>query len=313
MNIGVVIVTYNRIEKLKKALMCYEKQILRPAYMLVVDNASTDGTREYLESWKAENSDYKKFIITMTYNTGGAGGFYVGMEKALELSAEWIWLADDDAYPRTDTLNKLSEYYEALDSDEKSDISAVCSAVYNFGKIHFAHRNYLEVTAFKVKMTKSALEDYEKEAFDFDILSYVGSCIRKDALLKAGLVEKNYFIYRDDQEHSIRIKKTGRLVCVTGSIVDHDTPPFDAEDINWGKFYFKRNDFLMIRKHFPIYFFLFRIVKRGIQDISFLSKNSKELKKMYCYAYKEAVMNRQGINKIYKPGWKPESKKSGKE
>ena len=55
MKIGVVIVTYNRLEKLKIALKSYEKQSFKPQYILVVNNNSTDGTLEYLKEWKSKN------------------------------------------------------------------------------------------------------------------------------------------------------------------------------------------------------------------------------------------------------------------
>ncbi len=56
-DIGAVIVTFNRLEKLKKALASYEKQTLLPEYIIVVDNASNDGTKEYLEEWKKEKRE----------------------------------------------------------------------------------------------------------------------------------------------------------------------------------------------------------------------------------------------------------------
>ena len=62
MKIGVVIVTYNRLEKLKIALESYEKQKVKPKYILVVNNNSNDGTKEYLEQWKEKNNDIEKFL-----------------------------------------------------------------------------------------------------------------------------------------------------------------------------------------------------------------------------------------------------------
>ena len=49
MKIGAVVVTYNRLDKLKKALESFEKQLYLPAYVIVADNASTDGTAQYLQ------------------------------------------------------------------------------------------------------------------------------------------------------------------------------------------------------------------------------------------------------------------------
>ena len=49
MKFGVVLVTYNRLDKLKIALECYEKQKYLPKNIIVVNNASTDGTKEFLD------------------------------------------------------------------------------------------------------------------------------------------------------------------------------------------------------------------------------------------------------------------------
>ena len=47
MNFGVVLVTYNRLDKLKIALECYEKQTYLPKNIMIINNASNDGTNEY--------------------------------------------------------------------------------------------------------------------------------------------------------------------------------------------------------------------------------------------------------------------------
>lgn len=104
--IGVVIVTYNRKEKLKKALKAYDQQIFLPCEIIVVNNASTDGTNEILDRWKSENSIYSKVVIDSKYNVGGSGGFYLGEKRALHDNISWIMIADDDAYPDTDYIKK---------------------------------------------------------------------------------------------------------------------------------------------------------------------------------------------------------------
>ncbi len=306
MKIGVVLVTYNRLEKLKHALGCYSAQTYKPAYLLAIDNCSDDGTAEYLEEWVNTPEDFEKKLVHLPENTGGAGGFYEGMNIAMGMDADWIWVSDDDAYPRESAFAELNAFYRKLKPEKLDGISAICSAVYNGGVPHLGHRNYLEVSKWKVKMIESSAEDYEKPYFRFDILSYVGSCIHKSTLEKVGLDEKDYFIYRDDQEHSIRLRKAGVMFCVTSSIVDHDTPPFDEDLVNWGKFYFKRNDFLMIKKNFPYRYFLIRFFKRYIEDVSFLSKRKPELKKMYKEAYRDAWKGKKGLHSLYRPGWKPE-------
>lgn len=83
-DIGVVIVTYNRLNKLKRTLSSYSSQKLLPKYILVVNNASTDGTDAFLSEWKLQNNQHDivaKYVINLSENRGGSGGFYIGQEK----------------------------------------------------------------------------------------------------------------------------------------------------------------------------------------------------------------------------------------
>ena len=111
--IAVILVTYNRLEKLKIALKCYDNQIKAIEEMIIVDNCSNDGTKEFLENWCREEGKYKKSVLHLAENTGGAGGFGAGMDLALErinakkLDAEWLLVSDDDAFPEVDELEKL--------------------------------------------------------------------------------------------------------------------------------------------------------------------------------------------------------------
>ena len=124
-------------------------------------------------------------------------------------------------------------------------------------------------------------------------------------MLRAGFVERDYFIYSDDREHSLRIRKEGYILCVPESIVDHDTPPFRTNEISWKRYYGKRNDFLMIRKHFPGRYFILRYIRRYLEDISVFSGNDRELKKILRAAYWDALRGKKGMHSVYKPGWKP--------
>lgn len=109
-SVAVVIVTYNRLKKLKTALYYYEKQILLPEYIIIVNNYSTDETKEYLEEWKKKVNKFKKIVINAKENLGGSGGFYLGQQEAMKLNVDWIYLADDDAYPDSNYISNLVKY-----------------------------------------------------------------------------------------------------------------------------------------------------------------------------------------------------------
>ena len=109
MNVIAVVVTYNRLELLKRNLSCLRRQTVPLTTLVVVDNGSTDGTG----AWLDEQEDVKTIHQT---NVGGAGGFYTGMEYARLADADWIWCMDDDVFPRPDCLEQLLAYagYEGV-------------------------------------------------------------------------------------------------------------------------------------------------------------------------------------------------------
>lgn len=106
-SIYAIIVTYNRKDLLAFCLDCVSQQTKPPSNIIVVDNASTDGTSKFLESTQ------KKYAIPVTVlhlptNVGGAGGFRAGIKHAIQLQASEVWLMDDDGFPSQNCLELLS-------------------------------------------------------------------------------------------------------------------------------------------------------------------------------------------------------------
>src|SRR5918998_5992428 len=98
-----VVVTYNRKEMLVECLEALARQTVPPTRVVLVDNASADGTREHVEAAAPLPVDY----LRVTRNGGGAEGFHYGVRAALERPCEWLWLMDDDCEPPPDCLASL--------------------------------------------------------------------------------------------------------------------------------------------------------------------------------------------------------------
>ncbi len=96
---SIVITTYNRVDLLKRAVQSAFDQTV-PAQVIVVDNASTDGTFAYVESL----GDRVTYVRNQT-NTNHAGAVNAGAEAA---SGEWIKLVDDDDYLATNCIEKMA-------------------------------------------------------------------------------------------------------------------------------------------------------------------------------------------------------------
>ena len=300
-DICAVVVTYNRLDKLKKALASYSAQELLPKYLVVVNNASTDETGVFLEAWQKQPEGFQKIVITSEENLGGSGGFYLGQKKALDLDADWVMLADDDAYPEPDYLIGMQNY---IDTHDKEKISVVCGKVMEKGSPVNVHRAYLKSKWDRNFQAFIPLEYYEKEFFEPDFVSYVGIVINKSKLLSAGLVNKDFFIWYDDTEHSYRLSQQGKLICLPSYIMLHDV----AEDnltFSWKYYYGFRNNVVFFKKHFSFQY-PFVIIKFLLKTLlcPLHGRSFSEVRLRFA-AVKDGIQGNLGKHKLYKPGWKP--------
>ena len=304
--VGVVIVTYNRLDKLKTALDCFDRQTESPAYLLVVDNASTDGTERYLDGWKAETSAYERKVIRNGENLGGSGGFYTGLEASLSLEADWVWVSDDDAFPEEDAIAAVKGCLDRH-CHELDRISAVCGAVINEGQIDIAHRKNMYSRGLWVREQLISATEYEKKEFELNGFSYVGTVIHREKMKAVGLTQKDYFIWWDDTEHSLRLAKAGKIICDPEIRIHHDVPVVKSQ-FSWKNFYGYRNAADLYRRHFPKrcyhYFRLRAILISRVLDLVGVRKAGNCA--VRC-AMKDVQEGRLGIHPVYKPGWKPEN------
>ncbi len=295
--IGAVIVTYNRLQKLKIALQAYENQKFKPKYLLVINNNSMDGTKEYLDLWQKESSEIVHLVLHLKENTGGSGGFYEGIRAAETMESDWIWVADDDAYPAKDCFEKMAEFIKLSDVVE---IAALCSAVYTNGHIDTWHRRRFGKRFGIVRVEDCiSVKEYEKNNFELDLFSYVGTLINRKVILKVGLPQKDYFISYDDSEHSIRVSKQGKIICIPNAKVIHDSIESAEDIITWKKYYALRNKIYSYNNHFGLLQSSFQTYYYYIKY-----KNNIVLKQMTKRAINHAKRGILGVDEIYKPGWK---------
>ncbi len=107
MRVVAVVVTFNRLPLLQ-GLVARLREVAEVDEVLVIDNASSDGTGEWLASAGVTHR-------TLTENRGGAGGFHDGLEWAMERGADLAWLMDDDGLPDPDCLSMLLGLRDDLD------------------------------------------------------------------------------------------------------------------------------------------------------------------------------------------------------
>lgn len=302
MNICVVIVTYNRLNKLQKALQSYESQTCPPHCIIVVNNNSTDGTHDYLSQRSVSNSNIpERIIINLDVNTGGAGGFHAGMKRALDTDADWIWVSDDDAYPDKDALYHVQQYAET----HSRDTACICGAVYLNGVIDIDHRRISKNRLIKMPY-KLPKDCYSKQDILIEETTFVGSCFNAEVVRKAGLPIKDFFIYFDDTEYSHRIRHYGNIVLLPDIKITHDTITY-AQPTNviatWRDYYLIRNHIYTLRRHHLPSFFAYCIKKIYDTLTTYIKNGHKQQLKLNFTAISHGITGHLGLHHIYKPGY----------
>jgi len=241
-----VVVTYNRKALLEECLTALLNQTRRLDEIIVIDNASTDGTEDLVKA-QFPGVTYVK----LAKNTGGAGGFYKGMKLAFEKGHDWIWVMDDDSIAMADALEKLAR----RDLMDVEQVCAVASTVLDAqGNIYKPCRrllNGMRLTKWIFEADKHSVpvERYADAHFEIDTASFVGLLVSRETIEKVGLPKKEFFIYWDDVEYSLRIRRIGRILTVPDSKIVHK-PPVGPSIIGRRKlYYFHRNRVYTCRLH----------------------------------------------------------------
>ena len=213
MSTTAVIVTFNRREHLAGCLDAITAQTVPVESVVVVDNASTDGTPDYLrERGYLDRPGVR--LERLSVNGGGAGGFSHGVAVARAGDADWIWLLDDDAEPEPRALERL------LVSAPAADPSTACVAplvLDTQGEVQRYHRG-----RWRGRPRPLPLEDCRGPApVELEYVTFVGPLVRAAAARATEPPRADFFIWAEDYEYSFRLREQGRMWLVPTAVVVH--------------------------------------------------------------------------------------------
>ncbi|MGB9702350.1 MAG: glycosyltransferase [Candidatus Kapaibacteriota bacterium] len=278
-SIAVVVVTYNRLELLKKSVAKLFQQTKEFDKLIIVNNGSTDGTKEWLEKLLQKND---KLIVVSQENLGSSGGQYTGFKVAYEYGFEWIWEMDDDVSARENCLEELF--------NERQENLILSPLRYNSeGKVFFNEvKSYNLTNPFKsFWIEKISEKDLCKKQIPVEGITFEGSFFNRSLIEKIGLPEKHFFLYGDDTEYFLRARKAGfEINILTTAKLDRMLPDITQEKIHTqARYYYIRNIMLIDRLHGnllvkflrpAIYFVKWLLNSKSYSDIKFTIKAFKD-------------------------------------
>ena len=215
-----VVVTFNRLDLLARQLQRLA-EIPGLEEVLVVDNASTDGTGEWLRGQPVQ-------AVTLAENTGGAGGFSHGLQWAMERGADLAWLMDDDGLPEPDCLELLLQR-EDLDFWGPAVLSAadparLCFPIRLPGGTRVVH----EMAAVEQAAQDGLIRGV--------VIPFNGVLLTRELVERIGHPRADFFIWGDDVEYLWRAEAAGaRIATVVAAHVLHPATDDLGTPMMWGR------------------------------------------------------------------------------
>lgn len=211
-----VVVAYDRRALVLEVLAAVLAQDPRPAEILLIDNASSDGTAQAVRSRFPSVR-----LMELTRNTGGAGGFAVGIGEATAGKADLAWLLDDDAVPEPGALAALLDAHARYPG--RTPPAAVASrVVWVDGRLHRMNvpRRRRDATR-RDRRAAAAVGCTPMRSASFCSLLVDLRAARREPLPVA-----DYFLWNDDFEYTARLLRARPGLLCPASVVVHKTATF---------------------------------------------------------------------------------------
>jgi dTDP-4-dehydrorhamnose reductase len=209
-----VVLSYKRQGLLKRCLDGISAQSRPCAGIIVVDNASNDGTEEML--LQSQLANLKVYVLSD--NTGASGGFSAGFRIAYQQGADFVWMMDDDVIPEPDALEKLLEADQRL-AEHNQPRSFLLSMAFT--------ENGLLTNVPRIDERTNAI-DYENWPALLHLgvvpvrpATYVSILVPRQTLTRHGLPLAPMFMWGDDTEFTLRISRDTPGYLVAASKVLH--------------------------------------------------------------------------------------------
>lgn len=212
----VIFVNYNSGKQLHDGVVMVLKSPCVTG-IIIVDNASIDGSLEYLQ--KIKNTK-KVLIIKNKKNLGFYKAVNTAIKKALKLNADMVMPLDFDLTFDSDFISKLFK----IDGDIVVPVLKIkknSKWFYDYGgKINW-------LTGSASHLLKARMVKNPKEQCDF----VSGGCtiIKRKVLEKVGLFDEDYFLYFGDADYTLHAKEMGLKVVIDVTTIVHHKNEFSRQ------------------------------------------------------------------------------------
>lgn len=245
--IWTVILSWNGREDTLRCLCSLRRQTLAPGKILVVDNGSSDG----LEKALADSFPDVRYHF-LPENRGFGGGMNAGFKLALEAGADYVLALNNDTILEPDCLEILAASLQA-----NPGAGAVSPKIYFSGpgeRVYFAGGDFTAATLNPVHRDAAGMAVRE--------IRFMNACsplFRRQALEAVAGYDERFFVYYEDADLSLRIRKAGfGLLLAPQAVVRHahaaaskanDRKDYPGTVSPFTRYIMTRNRLWLLRKH----------------------------------------------------------------
>lgn len=212
--VGIVVLNFNGMDCLSDCLSSLTRLRYDNKLIIVVDNDSADG------SFEAAQKQFPQFdYIRNERNFGFARGMNIGIQRALERGAQWVWILNNDAEAEENSLELLLQVAE---TQPRAGLLSPYILSRPEGTLWFGKGRVNTLRMRVEHITPSQVERHSRY-HESDFLTGCALLIKKEVFDRIGLLNEQYFLYYEDADFSLRAKNAGiSLLAVPGARVHHE-------------------------------------------------------------------------------------------
>ena len=245
MKILVAIVTHNRCALLSRCIDHLQAQTRQAQEILVINNASTDGTVEMLNQ--------RDVPFVTQENLGSAGGWHRGIQHAMDQGFDAVWLMDDDGFPDAGALATLQA---ALIPGVACASSVVLREdqpthfVFPFPVLDESGLPVIFGRPRKLSTLAELRNVASGSTYPFAHL-FNGALVSVAAARQVGNVNRDFFIFGDEVDYFFRLRKAGKVISVLNAA--HFHPDVSQRPYTPAKvYYYVKNSLVLNARYFNV-------------------------------------------------------------
>ena len=203
--------TFNDEDVIAQSVRAIAAQTRPVDEILIIDNASTDGTLDV-------ELPVAVTLIRNEVNLGTSGTVHMGLQYGLEHGYDWVWIFDADSAPRPDALEKLLALFDELPEESGGRILYLCSVAFDKSTGEW-HSGLL----FTRHGSTRAWPAVEGGPCECAVAIWSGCLYRLDAVRRLGLPRSDYVLDWGELDYGFRAMRSGYVsYLVPASVMDHN-------------------------------------------------------------------------------------------